>query len=114
MLVGGTQLLMEAVVTGRAHGFSDDVLREVFGGSPAVAPGVRVRLDDILNANYDGWWTLRLADKDLSLVLKLADQARLELPLADASRGLIEKSIDAGYGDRDLQSMTEVLKQTHG
>jgi 3-hydroxyisobutyrate dehydrogenase-like beta-hydroxyacid dehydrogenase len=111
MLVGGTQLLMEAVVTGRAHGFRDDVLREVLGGSPAVAPGVRVRLDEILNANYDGWWTLRLARKDLSLVLELAQQAHLELPMAEASRCLIQEGIEAGYGDRDLQSMTEVLKQ---
>lgn len=114
MLVGGTQLLMEAVVAGRAHGFSDDILREVFGGSPAVAPGVRVRLDDILEARYDGWWTLRLADKDLSLVLKLAQQAHLQLPMAKASRELIQEGIEAGYGDRDLQSMTEVLKQTRG
>jgi 3-hydroxyisobutyrate dehydrogenase-like beta-hydroxyacid dehydrogenase len=110
-LVGGTQLLMEAVVTARAHGFSDDVLREVFGGSPAVAPGVRLRLDEILNANYDGWWTLKLADKDIGLVQRLAEQAGLDLPLADASRGLIERGIEAGYGDKDLQSMTEVLQR---
>lgn len=110
-LVGGTQLLMEAVVVARAHGFSDDVLRDVFGGSPAVAPGVRLRLDEILNADYDGWWTLRLADKDIGLVQKLAEQADLELPLADASRRLIQEGIESGYGDKDLQSMTEVLKQ---
>ena len=113
-LVGGTQLLMEAIVTARAHGFSDDVLREVFGGSPAVAPGVRLRLDEILNANYDGWWTLKLADKDIGLVQRLAEQAGLDLPLADASRGLIEKGIEAGYGDKDLQAMTEVLQRRAG
>ncbi|PZS00655.1 MAG: hypothetical protein DLM70_13300 [Chloroflexi bacterium] len=111
MLVGGTQLLMEAVATGQAHGFSNDVLREVFGGSPAVAPGVRVRLDDILGGDHKGWWTLLLADKDMSLVLELAKQVDLMLPIAGASEKLIRRSIDAGYGEQDLGSMTEVLRE---
>lgn len=111
ILVGGTQLLMEAIVTARTHGFSDHILHEVFGESPAVAPGVRARLGEVLEAQYDGWWTLKLADKDLGLVLDLAQQAHIHLPIAEASRELLVKGIDAGLGDKDLQSLTEVLRQ---
>ena|SRR5947209_6460427 len=110
ILVGGTQLLIEAVVTAQAHGFPNDVLREVFGGSPAVAPGVLARLNNILDGDHAGWWTLLLADKDLGLVLKLAQQADLRLPLAEASEALIARSIDAGYGEQDLGAMAEVLR----
>lgn len=111
LLVGGTQLLMEAVVTAQAHGFDNDVLREVFGSTPAIAPGVRVRLEDVLEGDHEGWWTLLLADKDMSLVLKLADQAGLRLPIAQASEALIRDAIDAGYGEKDLGAITEVLRQ---
>jgi 3-hydroxyisobutyrate dehydrogenase-like beta-hydroxyacid dehydrogenase len=111
ILIGGTQLLMEAVATAQAHGFPDDVLRDVFGGSPAVAPGVKVRLEDVLHGDHDGWWTLKLADKDLGLALKLAQSAGLELPLARAGERLIDRSIDAGYGDKDLGAMMNVLRE---
>jgi 3-hydroxyisobutyrate dehydrogenase-like beta-hydroxyacid dehydrogenase len=111
LLVGGTQLLMEAVVTAQAHGFDNDVLREVFGGTPAIAPGVKVRLEDVLEGDHVGWWTLLLADKDMSLVLKLADQVNLRLPLAQTSETLIREAIEAGYGEKDLGAMTEVLRQ---
>lgn len=112
LLVGGTQLLMEAVVTAQAHGFSNDVLREVFGGTPAIAPGVRVRLEDVLEGEHEGWWTLLLADKDMTLVLKLAQQAGLRLPIAEASEKLVRDAVDAGYGEKDLGAITEVLR--HG
>jgi 3-hydroxyisobutyrate dehydrogenase len=110
ILIGGTQLLMEAVTTAQAHGFNDEILREVFGGSPAVAPGVQVRLEDILHGDHEGWWTLKLADKDLNLALQLARSVDLDLPLADAGEGLIARSIDAGYGDKDLGAMMNVLR----
>jgi 3-hydroxyisobutyrate dehydrogenase len=110
ILVGGTQLLMEAVATAQAHGFPDDILRDVFGGSPAVAPGVQVRLEDVLHGDHDGWWTLKLADKDLGLALKLAQSAGLELPLTQAGERLVARSIDAGYGDKDLGAMMNVLR----
>jgi 3-hydroxyisobutyrate dehydrogenase-like beta-hydroxyacid dehydrogenase len=111
ILVGSTQLLMEAVATAQAHGFDDGVLREVFGGSPAVAPGVQVRLGAILEGKQDGWWTLKLADKDLTLALQLARSAGLELPIGSASEALIARSIEAGYGDKDLTAMMQVLNE---
>jgi 3-hydroxyisobutyrate dehydrogenase-like beta-hydroxyacid dehydrogenase len=110
ILVGGTQLLIEATVTAQRLGFANHVLREVFGGSPAVAPGARVRLDDILEGDHNGWWTLRLADKDLSLALALAKQAGVPLPLGQASEQFIARSIEAGYGNLDLGAMAEVLR----
>ncbi len=111
LLVGGTQLLMEAVVTAQAHGFDNDVLRDVFGSTPAIAPGVQVRLEDVLEGDHVGWWTLLLADKDMSLVLTLAEQVGLRLPIAQTSEALIRVAIDEGYGEKDLGAITEVLRQ---
>lgn len=111
ILVGGTLLMAEAVVTAQASGIRNDVLREVLGASPAVSPGVKVRLDDVLEGDHHGWWTLELADKDLSLVLKLASGATLELPLAAATEAALREAIEAGYSELDLGAVTEVLRR---
>jgi 3-hydroxyisobutyrate dehydrogenase-like beta-hydroxyacid dehydrogenase len=66
ILVGGTALLAEAVVTGQVNGIDNDVLQRVLGESPAVAPGVQLRLEDILEGDHRGWWTLDLAEKDMA------------------------------------------------
>jgi 3-hydroxyisobutyrate dehydrogenase-like beta-hydroxyacid dehydrogenase len=76
-----------------------------------VAPGVQVRLGAILEGKQDGWWTLKLADKDLTLALQLARSAGLELPIGSASEALIARSIEAGYGDKDLTAMMQVLNE---
>jgi 3-hydroxyisobutyrate dehydrogenase-like beta-hydroxyacid dehydrogenase len=110
ILVGSTELLMEAVVTAQASGIGEGVLREVFGGSPAVAPGARARLEDILGGDHHGWWTLELADKDMSLALELASEAHLELPVGAAIEGVVRRAIEAGYGDLDLGAIAEVLR----
>ncbi|HLJ66279.1 MAG TPA: NAD(P)-dependent oxidoreductase [Chloroflexota bacterium] len=112
ILVGGTHLLVEAVITAQALGLPNETLRTVFGGSPAVAPGVQARLDDVLEGDHVGWWTLLLADKDLTLVLDLAREASLRLPIAEASEQLLRRGIDAGYGEKDLGVIADVLRQT--
>jgi 3-hydroxyisobutyrate dehydrogenase-like beta-hydroxyacid dehydrogenase len=112
ILVGSTTLLAEAVATAQASGIGNDVLRQVFGQSPAVAPGVQARLEDILAGDHHGWWSLRLADKDMSLVLKLAADNGLTLPLAGATEGMIQRSIDAGYGDLDLAAIVELVRDS--
>ena len=111
ILVGSTALLAEAVVTGQANGIENDVLRRVFGQSPAVAPGVQARLEDILEGDHRGWWTLELADKDMNLVLKLASGHSVTLPVAAATEGIIRQAIEAGYGDQDLGAVVEVIRE---
>jgi 3-hydroxyisobutyrate dehydrogenase-like beta-hydroxyacid dehydrogenase len=110
ILVGSTELLAEAIVTGQSAGLSNDVLREVFGQSPAVAPGVKVRLEDVLQGDHDGWWTLELADKDMRLILKLASGVDVSLPVGAATQGIIRRAIEAGYGEKDLGAVTEALR----
>lgn len=112
ILVGSTALLAEAVVTAQAHGIDNDVLRRVFGESPAVAVGVKARLDDIVDGSHQGWWTLELADKDMSLVLKLAQDRGVSLPLATMTEEMIQQSIEAGRRDLDLGAIVELIRQS--
>jgi 3-hydroxyisobutyrate dehydrogenase-like beta-hydroxyacid dehydrogenase len=111
-LVGGTALLAEAVATAQASGIHNEVLRQVFGQSPAVAPGVHLRMEDILQGDHHGWWSLELADKDMTLILKLGAAAGTRLPIAEATEALIRKAIGAGYGELDLGAMVEAIRKS--
>jgi len=111
ILVGSTALLAEAVVTGQINGIDHDVLRRVFGESPAVAPGVQLRLEDILEGDHRGWWTLELAEKDMGLALSLATEQGITLPVAAAVERLVRHSVEAGYGEQDLAAVVEVIRQ---
>jgi 3-hydroxyisobutyrate dehydrogenase-like beta-hydroxyacid dehydrogenase len=110
ILVGGTMLLAEAVVTGQANGISDDILRQVLGGSPAVAPGVKPRMEDIIGGDHDGWWTIRLAEKDIALALQLASSKGLRLPLGSTAEEVLHQTDTAGYGEKDLAAIVETVR----
>jgi 3-hydroxyisobutyrate dehydrogenase len=110
ILIGGTMLLSEAVVTAQANGVENRVLQEVFGTSPAVAPGVRVRLADIMHGEHEGWWTIQLAEKDLGLALQLASSRGIDLPLGKTAEQVLQRTDVAGYGELDLGAVVEAVR----
>lgn len=111
ILVGGTMLLAEAVATGQANGIGDAVLRQVLGSSPAVAPGVKARMEDIIGGDHVGWWTIRLAEKDIALALQLATSQGLQLPLGSTVVDVLHRTDAAGYGEKDLAAVIEIVRQ---
>jgi 3-hydroxyisobutyrate dehydrogenase-like beta-hydroxyacid dehydrogenase len=111
ILVGGTMLLAEAVVTGQANGIGDDILRQVLGGSPAVAPGVKPRMEDIIGGDHEGWWTILLAEKDIALALQLATSQGLQLPVGSTVEDVLHRTDAAGYGEKDLAAVVETFRQ---
>ena len=110
MLVGGTVLLAEAIATAQRNGIDNATLLSVFKQSPAIAPGVQVRFDDVLAGDHDGWWTIRLAQKDMGLALALARSQGLALPAAETSLQALDAAEQAGLGDKDLGSVIEPIR----
>ncbi|MGH2449267.1 MAG: NAD(P)-dependent oxidoreductase [Chloroflexota bacterium] len=111
ILIGGTILLAEAVVTADRSGVGTEVVREVLGTSPAVASGVRVRLDDIMTGDHRGWWTIELAEKDTKLALLVACSAGLDLTLGTAAQHVLQRTDKAGHGQLDLGAVVEPLRE---
>lgn len=111
MLVGGTMLMAEAVATAQANGIGTDVIRRVIGESPAVAPGVRVRFEDVLSGSHEGWWTIQLAEKDIQLALQLATGHDLTLTLGSAAERFLHDTDRAGYGAKDLGAVVESVRR---
>jgi 3-hydroxyisobutyrate dehydrogenase-like beta-hydroxyacid dehydrogenase len=110
MLVGGTALLAEAIVAAQRNGIDDETLKRVFKQSPAIAPGVQVRFDDILAGDHDGWWTIHLAQKDMSLALHLGRSTNLQLPVAEATVGALDATDGLSLGEKDLGAVVELIR----
>jgi 3-hydroxyisobutyrate dehydrogenase-like beta-hydroxyacid dehydrogenase len=105
MVAGIAQLMGEALVLGEAAGVSRESLLEVMGSSAAGAPFVKYKTEPLLRDDYSATFTTLLMEKDVDLILEVAGDAGVELPLARELRSLLQAAIDAGYADDDFMAL---------
>lgn len=110
LLLSQVVALAESFAVGRAGGLSTDQLRELFGSSSLLAPGVANRFEGVLTGMRDGWWTTVLGAKDAGLALDLARAADVELPLAEVVRQAYARAAAAGLDDADIAAVTELYR----
>jgi 3-hydroxyisobutyrate dehydrogenase-like beta-hydroxyacid dehydrogenase len=110
VIAGLAELMAEALVLGEASGVSRAALLETMGDSAAGAPFVRYKTEPLLRDDYSATFTTRLMEKDLDLVLDVADDAGVRLPLAADLKALVRSAIEAGYGDADFMALFPHLR----
>jgi 3-hydroxyisobutyrate dehydrogenase-like beta-hydroxyacid dehydrogenase len=110
MIAGLAQLMSEALVLGETAGVSRAALLEVMGSSAAGAPFVRYKTEPLLRDDYTATFTMALMEKDLDLVLDVADAAGLDLPVANELKALVRSASDAGHSDEDFMALFRHLR----
>jgi len=105
MIAGLAQLMSEALVLGEAAGVSRETLLEVMGSSAVGAPFVKYKTEPLLRDDFSATFTTALMEKDIDLVLDVAEEAGLELPVASEMKTLLRAAIDAGYADDDFMAL---------
>ena len=105
MIAGLAQLMSEALVLGEAAGVSRADLLEVMGSSAAGAPFVKYKTEPLLRDDFSATFTTALMEKDIDLILDAAEQAGVELPLANEMKALLRAACEAGYADDDLMAL---------
>lgn len=104
------EALAETLVLARGLGLEPEDFLAAIEGS-AIAPayaGLKGRLMD--SGEYPPSFPLRLAHKDMRLVLEAAWERGLSLPAATVVERQFAKAEDAGLGDQDLAAVHEVLR----
>jgi 3-hydroxyisobutyrate dehydrogenase len=101
-LVGLVAALAESIAL--AEGLEVDPLRflDVLDGSAVNTPYAQLKGKAIAAGNFEPSFALKMARKDVGLVLDAARRAGLELEVARAVAQLMDRAIEHGHGDEDL------------
>jgi 3-hydroxyisobutyrate dehydrogenase-like beta-hydroxyacid dehydrogenase len=75
------------------------------------SPMLKARAPLVLELPRDAWFDIRLMRKDIDLARDAAEELTVPLPTADRAAGVLDVATRLGYGERDLASLFEVLKQ---
>ena len=114
MIAGTTELMAEALVLAEGSGLDRAKLLEVMGASAVGSPFVKYKTGPILANDYSATFTTKAMLKDVSLVLGVAEETGLPLPVTSMLRSRLRETIDAGYGDADLMALLLQLRQAAG
>jgi 3-hydroxyisobutyrate dehydrogenase-like beta-hydroxyacid dehydrogenase len=105
IVAGIAELMSEALVLGEASGVSRAAVLETMGNSAVGAPFVKYKTEPLLRDDYSATFTTTLMEKDVDLVLEVAEAAGVRLPLAEEIKVLLRSTIEAGYGNDDFMAL---------
>jgi 3-hydroxyisobutyrate dehydrogenase-like beta-hydroxyacid dehydrogenase len=111
LLLSGLAALADVVAVAQASGFDDADLRGLLTGLPTVAPALTNRIDGLLDAEHEPWFSVELGRKDLDLFAEVANQVGTRPGLAEAVQTGYQRATEAGLGDRDLTAVIEALRR---
>lgn len=104
--------LAEGLAFGEAIGLDTSAVLNVLLNSPAHSRIMESKGDLMVNHSYEPPQA-RLAQhrKDVGLILSLAEQHAIELPLSEAHRDLLDLSIQLGLGELDNAAIFEACRR---
>ena len=105
MIAGIAQLMSEALVLGEASGVSRSDMLDVMEDSAVGAPFVKYKKEPLIRDDFSATFTTTLMEKDIDLVLDVAEQAGVELPVAREMKTLLRATAEAGYADDDFMAL---------
>jgi 3-hydroxyisobutyrate dehydrogenase-like beta-hydroxyacid dehydrogenase len=107
--------LSEALVLAERAGVERTRAYEVFAASAAAAPFVLYKRAAFERPEETPVaFSLDLVAKDLDLILALAGQVGADLEQAAATRALVQRAADAGYGPEDMSAVARYLRGGRG
>jgi 3-hydroxyisobutyrate dehydrogenase len=92
----------ETVALAQALGVDPRRFLEAISGGNMDMPYAHIKGEAILTGDFQPSFTLRLARKDVGLVLEAAERAGLDLGLARMTGERMERAIELGHGDEDM------------
>lgn len=112
MVYGINQCLAEALVLAERGGIDPSLAYDAILSSAAAAPIVSYRRDAFLAPDTTPVaLALALEEKDLRLTAEAAEELGSPLPQSSFNRQIVLDAIAAGYGDRDIASIAQYLRE---
>ena len=110
LLLGtGMAAFAEAMALGEGLGLSSKILFDSLLGTPAVAPFLALKQENIDNRNYEVEFPLRWMQKDMHLAAVSAYEAGVAMPLTNLTKELYRLAMSDGHATEDFSAIYEFL-----
>jgi 3-hydroxyisobutyrate dehydrogenase-like beta-hydroxyacid dehydrogenase len=100
--------LAEGLGLGQSLGLDLTMLREVFSETGANSRVLVTDGEDMQNRDHACFFSAAHAAKDSGIALALAQEQRLTLPLAEASKKQYDRMVAEGFGELDKSGVAEL------
>lgn len=106
-----TSALCESVALAKVQELNPSKIFEVLGHSPALNCGYfKIKEAPLLNETYAPAFSLSNMLKDVRFMDQAAKSKKLNIPVTQAVKYLMEMAVADGHGDEDLTSISMLLK----
>jgi 3-hydroxyisobutyrate dehydrogenase len=102
-ILGTVENIAEMFVLARTLGLDPRRFLEAIAGGGTDMPYTHLKGEAILNEDFSASFPLRLARKDVALILEAAGE--LDLPLVRATLGQFDRALELGHGDEDMSAV---------
>ena len=109
----GMQAIAEAVVLGEKAGLDREHLLDVLSQTAVIAPAHVGKLAKIAIHDYTPQFPLRLMNKDFTLILKAAAEARIPMPATEAAFRVNSEEL-AGSEEEDFSAVLRRMEVVAG
>lgn len=110
VITGTIAAVAEAFRFAEAAGVDPVPVREALLGGFAASRVLELHGNRMIEDNYAPGFKTVLHLKDMGIVKEIAKEFGLAMPVSQTGIGLLEQTVDAGYGDQDSSAMFNVTK----
>jgi 3-hydroxyisobutyrate dehydrogenase len=111
-LLGLVANLAETIGLARALGVDPAKFLEAIDGGPINSPYAQMKGMAMLKGEFEPSFPLRLAGKDLDLVLEAGKDRGFDAPLAAAAASLFARAAETEHADDDMSAVYVVFRPT--
>jgi 3-hydroxyisobutyrate dehydrogenase-like beta-hydroxyacid dehydrogenase len=106
-------VLAEGLIFAEKLGLDPAAFLELIKTTPAYSAIMDIKGEKMLEGDFTPQARIRQHHKDVSLILKYAEQAGQELPLSKVHLDVLNKAIAAGDADLDNTAVIKELRRRH-
>lgn len=110
IITGSIAAVAEAFHFAEAAGVDPVPVRQALMGGFAGSKVLEIHGNRMIEDNYAPGFKTVLHKKDMGIVEDIAEELRLSLPITQVGIGLLERAMDAGYGEEDSAVLFKVTK----
>lgn len=102
--------LLEGMALAERSGVDMDRLMEILSVSSGASQALQIRAPRILKGEYRAGASVDIVEKDMQLVLALAEELRSQVPMAQQAKEVYRQGKESGMGELDIAAIVDLYR----